>query len=378
MATTPQDRLIRKEVALGAVRERQPPKDHIGLQIAPFLEVESDDVIFEYIKDSGTDQLAPARAEDAESRLTQRDEFLSGVGRASLIDWSFKDKYSASDVTRYRDNLAIAAQITNTNLMLNPVGSAIAQFQARLARDDASRKRSLDNRIEWLIMTGLDTGKITYNDGKLIFSVDFNRPSDQNAQAVDVFWDAGVDHNPIADIKEAQQVCWDRYQIKLDRGIISKKGLDAIWKSKFFLPLLVPVVGGTPSASLDPNYLTPGWTEDQAVAVVERATGVRFTVYDSVYVTRASGSNTRVNNRYTNEKMLTLLPSSETLGEIDDTEIGFAKTLTSPHAEGNWTAGFYEWEQNTVDPWMHVRGNGIKAFPVFPYMKFTFQLKVLA
>lgn len=98
-----QDRLVRKEVALGTIREIAPPSQHIGLaQVAPFLNVESDDVIFDYAKGL-TDGMAPARAEDAESELAQKDTTFVGIGRASILDWAIKDHYVASDVTRYRE-----------------------------------------------------------------------------------------------------------------------------------------------------------------------------------------------------------------------------------------------------------------------------------
>jgi hypothetical protein len=55
------DRLVRKEVGLGAIRERTWPMDHIGLaQIAPFMPVDTDDVIFDYIKGGLQDGLSPA------------------------------------------------------------------------------------------------------------------------------------------------------------------------------------------------------------------------------------------------------------------------------------------------------------------------------
>jgi hypothetical protein len=63
---------------------------------------------------------------------------------------------------------------------------------------------------------------------------------------------------------------------------------------------------------------------------------------------------------------------------LDDT-IGFGATLTSPHPEGNWTSGFYEWERDTgPDPWGFDRGNGIKAFPVMPHMELSYAMRVLA
>src|SRR5690606_34113709 len=151
----------RKEVSLGAIREKLPPQDHIGLtQIAPFLEVESDDVIFDYIGSHLQDGLAPARAEDAESQLAQKDDLVYGQGRASVIDWAQKDRYTASDVTRYREDLLVQQQIqgAGVNLNFNYTGRAVEQFRQRIARDDSSRKRRLDNRLEWLIMTGFVAG----------------------------------------------------------------------------------------------------------------------------------------------------------------------------------------------------------------------------
>ena len=98
MATPTQDRLIRKEVALATIRAIEPPQGHIGLSIVPFREVGSDDVIFDYAKPTVTG-LAPARAEDAESELAQKDAIFGGVGRAAILDWAQKDHYTASDVS---------------------------------------------------------------------------------------------------------------------------------------------------------------------------------------------------------------------------------------------------------------------------------------
>src|SRR4051812_48516641 len=104
-----QDRIVRKEVALGAIREIPPPTAHLGLTLAPFKDVESDDVIFSYIAPE-VEGLAPARAEDAESEMADKDDFV-GTGRASIIDWAIKDHYDPSDVSRYREYLEIAALV---------------------------------------------------------------------------------------------------------------------------------------------------------------------------------------------------------------------------------------------------------------------------
>lgn len=375
------DRLVRKEVALGAIREKQPPQEHIGLNIIPFQDVDTDDVIFEYIKGGLQDGLAPARAEDAEAELGQKDELTYGTGRAAIIDWSLKDKYSASDVTRYRDSLMLQqrAEGALTDLRFDFVGSTVADFQARLARHDAARKRKLDNRIEWLIMNGLFNGSIAYNDGKIKFTVNYGRPAGQNQQApAGGLWNLTT-ADPIGDLLAVQQFHFDTYGVRPTRGILSRRIVNALWKSDRFLAAVgLPIVGGTPSKPLDPNYLgLAGYNPEGALRIVEEATGITFRIYDSVYQTRPIGGTTRTNNRFTADDTVLLYPAEGDLGEIDDTMIGFGKTLTAPHPEGNWQPGWYEWEDESRDPWMHVRGTGIKAFPVLPYMEYTHTLKVL-
>lgn len=394
------DRLVRKEVALGEIRERPIQGNLIGLRDwAPFKEVESDDVIFEYVKGNTQEGMTPARAEDAEAELAQADDLFYGSGRAAIIDWAEKSKYTASDVTRYREDLFLQERLLGVNdvqLPTNWTGRAVQQFQDRLARDTAARKRRLDLRLEWLIMTALETGGISYNDGKIKFSVDFGRPAgQQNVAPAGGLWNTS-NCDPIGDLLGVKQYMRDTYGIELQRGLISSRIVNSVWKSNRFLAAVgVPVVGGTPNVTLDPNYLgLAGYNPAGALAIIEQATGIRFTIYDTFYRTRPIGSKTFTNNRFISDNKVILAPDTGdstvppnqmtqgvttggTLGEIDDTDIGFAKTLTSPHPEGLWQAGFYEWEDETKDPWMHVRGSGIKAFPVFPYMEYTYSLQVL-
>jgi hypothetical protein len=231
------DRLVRKEVSLGAIRERQPPQEHIGLaQIAPFMDVATDDVIFDYIKGGLQDGLAPARAEDAEAELAQKDELIYGQGRAAIIDWSLKDKYTASDVTRYREDLILRelASGASSDLNFNFVGRTQADFEARLAREDALRRRKLDNRLEWLIMSAIETGGISYNDGKIKFTVDFGRPAGQTDQVpTSGVWNpatnAGFD--PIGDLLAVQDFMFDNYGFRPKKAYTSQKALNRVWHS---------------------------------------------------------------------------------------------------------------------------------------------------
>lgn len=372
-----QDRLVRKEVALGTIRDKEPPQEHIGLRLfAPFMEVASDEVIFDYAKGL-TDGLAPARAEDAESELAQKDLLYGGTGRASIIDWAQKDHYSASEITRYREGLLIQSQLgTNIALPLT-VGSITAEFANKLSRDEASRRRRLDNRLEWLIMQALGTGGITYNDGKIKFTVDYGRPAGQQTQAPVALWSLTTS-DPIKDIQNVQAFMFSTYGIKITKMLSSKKVLDSMMNTDRMIArtglAISPISGGT---VIDPKYLIAGWGPEYAKGVVKQQTGVDTIEYDSVYRTRPVGSTTITNNRFLDERDIIFFPDDADIAEVDDTGIGFGKTLSAPHPEGNWQAGFYEWERETVDPWGLDRGTGVKAFPIFPHMQFTFTMRVL-
>jgi Phage major capsid protein E len=364
-----QDRMVAKEVSLGVIRAFEPPQNHIGLaQIAPFLDVQSDDVIFDYIPGFSSG-MAPARAEDAESELASKDEFV-GTGRASLVDWAIKDSYSASDVTRYRESLLIEQQLAGASSLPLTVTSIKEGWENKLARDARRRRKMLDNRMEWLIMQALATNAIAYNDGRIIWNVAFNRPTGQHNQApANGVWSDAANADPIDDIASVKSMMVDTYGVNLNRAIISTRILRYFSKLQRFHNSLV---------GNNPMYTVNGWSDEVALRVISDQTGVEFTVYDSVYRTRPLGSQTITSNRFIPDDKVILLPSVDDVNQLDDTEIGFAKTLTAPHPEGNWSSGFYEWERETVDPWRYDVGTGIKAFPVFPHMDLTYTMDVLA
>lgn len=378
-----QDRLIRKEVSLGLIREIVPPQQHLGLQLVPFLEVPTDDVIFQYALGM-VDGLAPARAEDAESELAQKDDIIPSEGRASVIDWAIKDHYSASDISRYREWLAIQELVRDTQQVPLTVNSMTADWQSKLTRDATRRRRKLDNRIEWLIMSALSTGSVAYNDGKIKFTVNWGRPAAQqidfnaaniagsSAYPIGDAWNVSTS-DPIADITSIQQYIFDTYGVRITRALTSRKVLNNILNSTKFVARTGLVVGGTPvSSPVDPRYLIDGWGPTAAQAIVEQQTGLTFIEYDAVYRTRSIGSTTAVNNRFMPENRIVFLPDEADITEFDDTDLGFGKVLTSPHPAGNWAPGFYEWEHEYgQDPWGYDVGTGIKAFPVFPHMDLT-------
>jgi len=251
-------------------------------------------------------------------------------------------------------------------------------WQAKLARDARRRRRKLDNRLEWLTMSALLDGSITYDDGKVKFVVDYVRPAGQQTQATasGINWDVtNGTHDPIGDIIAVLETMQDTYDIEMGTLILSPKAIRKIINSsKFAARAGVGTMAG--GANPEPRYVIDGWNYDAAASVVQSATGVQLRAYDSKYRTRALGSTTTVNNRFLAENRAIFLPSDQDINDVSETEIGFAKTLTSPHPEGDFSSGFYEWEQGTKDPWGHDVGSGIKAFPVFPHMELTYQLNL--
>lgn len=371
-ASSSLDQLVRQEQHLGIIRSLTPPEAHTGLSIAPFLEVDADDVVIDFINSTGSG-LAPATAEDAEAELFQDTEDITGQMRASVIDWRLKSRYSASDVTRFR-------QMSEATDFLQGAGASLPLyitnirdgFAKKIARDTAKRKLWLDNRIEWLIWQAIVTGKIQYNDGKISFLVDFKRPAAQTAQAPNSGTYANNTHDPIDDILKVVEYMFENKGVVIDKAWCSRKFLNTLYKSSKF----VPRTGFAPSANVDPRYVMEGWGPQAAIDIIQRETGVTFYVNDNVFRARNQATGQVTNTRYLPQDKVIFLPSDETINLVDNTDIGFARTLTAPHPMGDFTPGFYSWESQEMDPWQHVIGSGIKAFPVFPHMDKTFDWTV--
>lgn len=373
-----QNRLVAKEVGLGQVREIQTNDTFIGGTLAPMEHVESDDVIFSYIIPD-VDGLAPARAEDAEAEMAQKDDTF-GTGRASILDWAQKDRFSTSDVTRHREFLD-AVQASPGAFPLT-ITRMIDGFEKKVARATALRRKKLDNRLEWLATQAVWTSQIAYNDGNVVFSVPYGRPTNQQAQApANALWSAAnhATMDPIDDIMEVSDFMYDTYGLRPDHAYTSLKALRNIVHSDRFAArsgLAISQVTGTGGTPVDPKYLIDNWGWQAAAAVVQAQTGVTLIPYDAVYRTRGSGPGYITVNRFTDERDVVFLPPANVINEIS--EVGFGQMLTSPHPAGNFTSGFYEWERETVDPWSHDMGTGIKAFPIFPHLQYSFSLRVMA
>lgn len=374
----PQQMIIREEEHLGIIRALEPPQKFIGLGLCPFLEVEADDVVFDIVNGGGG-IMAPARSSDAEARIFASTEFYSGRGEASTIDWALKSHYTASDIQTYRNLLEVVEEMESTGKFKLYADKITKGFKAKVARDTVARKNALDRRIEWLIMTALEQGKIDYVDDDLPWVVDFLRPSAQHNQAPKSGANYASDtHDPLGDFMDVKEKMFTLYQINLNRAIVSQKFLNSLWKSKFFRNL-AGFAPGTITNPADMPYLIPGYGPQMAIDILKRETGIEFIISDNVAreVDPSGPGNTFINTRYTSENVVIFLPDESEISQFDDTSIGFGKTLTSPHPANNWNSGFYSWEKDHgVDPWAYTIGTGIKAFPIFPHMYLTYTMRV--
>jgi hypothetical protein len=376
LAPLPQDRLLRTEVALGTVRQLVPLEGMWGLNFAPIKEIDSDNfVIYQAVGDAQTG-MAPARADDAEAELFQQDEVRPGEGRGRTVDWALKSWYNTSSVNSHREMQRALDALRGTGNITDgqSIDNLVANFNAKVIRDTIARRRRLEMRLNWLAMTSMVEGVLAYNDGKIKFSVNWGRPAGQHRFAPNSGLYNSTTHDPIDDIRRIQQDGRDKYGLLINEAYCSQKYLDSFYRSAKFAQL-----SGTAGASLqDLAYLLPGFGPGSAVSIVEERTGMKFTVIDEVYRNRAVGATTYTTTRWLPEDEVLFKPSNDQIEALDDTGVGFASTLTSPHPAGNWTPGWYEWEKDYgQDPWAYAVGNGIKAFPVFPWLKVTYNMKVV-
>jgi len=352
MTTLTQDQLVRKEVAVGVARDLPLDRNYIWNRFAPMMTVGADDITFQVAKPQN-EGMVPARAEDAESELAQKDDYFS-TGRASIVDWAVKDSYSSSDVTRHREFSRLAELAGGTSFPLT-VGLEIGNFNAMVARDAIERRRKIERRLEWLTMNqALSTGAISYNDGKMIWTDSFGRPVNQHNQATPsgVNWDVGDgSHDPIGDFHAVVEFMEDTHDVTMASVILSRKAIRRMADSLKFYPRsgLATPAG---AVSTDINYLISNFDPSVARSIVEQATGLNVIEYEAKWNSRPIGSTTNTRNRFVPENQAIFIVDMASAGELIGTEIGFGKTLTSPHAENGFQSGFYAWEQSGVDPWM--------------------------
>ena len=369
------DRIVRKEASLGFIRQLAPPEDHLWPKLIPMMDVPTDDFVFDYIEPDITSGLASARAQDAESELVQHDFWAGGQGRASIMDWANKDTYSDTAVVHYRDAQAIAQAMNASGAQLpTTVAQNVNHLPTKIARHARQRVQRFHNRFEEIFTKSLVNSEYTYNDGRMGFTIPWGRPAGQTDQTPESGTYAADTHDPVNDFLAVGQYMFDTHGITIDRVIGSRKALSSFYKSSKFR-LLTGFAPGAGVGESDMNYLVKGWGPRAAMEFVAEQTGITPIVHDSVYRTR-NADGTVTATRYLPEDTLIFLPAASSISEIDSTGLGFGRVCTAPHIEGNMQSGFYEWEQLQRDPWQLTVGTGIKAFPVLPYMHFTYTLKL--
>ncbi|AOE44525.1 major capsid protein [Gordonia phage Jumbo] len=369
-SAVPLKELMSRRVHLGVIRELTPPEKHIGLNFIPFMDVEADDVILDYLRGTGSG-LAPAVSPDAEAELFQHSDDVTGQVKASVIDWRLKSRYSTTDIHQYWEAKQVMedAVRNGSTIPTTTLGSLIAKIDAKVGRDTVARKTALDNRIEWLIMTGLFKARIQYDDGKMSFNVPFGRPSGQHEITKDY---SGDSHDPINDIIDQKQSAFDTHGVDLKTIVCSSKFANSFFKTNKFLPR----TGFAPGSGVDPKYVLEGWGPRGAIELVKREAEVDLVINDNVFRQRNPLTGAIQNVRYNAVDEVLFLPDMDQLADYDDTELGFGKILTSPHPMNNFQPGWYGWETETTDPWERYVGTGIKAFPVLPHMELTYTWKV--
>lgn len=364
------DRVVRKEVNLGVIREMTEPEDLIYPSIAPMMDVPTDDFIFDRVTPHFSSGMVPARAQNAESELAQHDFKAGGQARGSVIDWAHKDFYDATDVYNYRAAQDVLDRLGGTvNVPAYLQGSA-NDLASKMARDQADRVSRIHRRFEHIVTTSLYTGTYVYNGSNISFETAWGQPADQRDITPASGTYAADTHDPINDILAVQEAAFERYGIQFDRVLGSRKAFNTFFRSAKFIPR----TGFTAQQGIGmddmPYLIGNAWGPQAGLNFVMEQTGLTPIIYDSVY--REGGTA----KRYIPQDRLIFLPSESSISAFDSTAIGFAKTCTAPHPEGNFTAGLYEWEDTQKDPWQLVAGTGIKAYPIMNHMECVYSMQV--
>ncbi len=314
------------------VRE-YPTEAFIGQQILPIENTAAFNAMWDIItKDA---KLAPFVAINAESPLADKAGFKRAF--SELADVRIKELLNEDDLLALREP-------GMADVVLEGLAEARATSAERKVRQTMDRMTArVWGRVEWARWQVLMLGAIAYDDGKVVFNVDFGVPSGNKVVLTGTNqWSDTTNSDPLKDLatyKEAQQVLTGRVPSRCYVGSNIPGYLVQNAKIRDLLK-------GTDSVV---KLLNPS----QILDFIGQLVGLKFERYDTTY---QDGSGT--DTRFLNADYLVMLPEprqsdGEVLGDV----------ASGPAKANNFAPGLYSWIKEEEDPWGTFVGAGIHAFP---------------
>ena len=189
-------------------------------------------------------------------------------------------------------------------------------------------------------------GEITYNDGDVIFSVNYSIPADNKVTLSGTeMWSDTTNSDPVKDIND-----WIDTYIETNKGLaptrmyLSRKTLGYLAQNEKVRSLLKFSGHMNTDAFGSPK---------QAIKLITTMTDITKVIpYDSFYEDSSGDSQ-----RFLPQNKVILMPepvtNGESLGDVAD----------GPHPHNNYKTGLYTWKQVKKDPYTTFIGVGRECFP---------------
>ena len=309
-----------------------PIEGYIGSEILPLEPVPGLKTMWDIItKDA---KLAPFVAINAESPLADK----AGLERAfhELADVRIKERLD-------EDELISLRMPGEPDVVTGLAATQRASAERHIRRTSDRMAAQVNARVEWMRWQALQSGVISYDDGKVIFSVDFGIPAGQIITLTGTDrWSTTASADPLADIAtwvEALRLATGRAPTRMYVGANVPGYLVANSSIRTLLT-------GTESVK---QLLNPA----NILNFVGSLVGLTIQRYDTTYQNTA-GTDTR----FLGANQVILMPEpmqadGEVLGDM----------ATGPAKGNNFEPGMYAWVKEEEDPWATFVGAGIHAFP---------------
>lgn len=310
-----------------------PVEAFVGQDILPIVGVPGLNTMWDIINKDA--KLAGFVAINAESPLADKAGMERGF--SELADIRIKERFDEDELMALRepgqaDVVLEGLAETRRAVAERSLATALQRMTARV-----------NGRVEWMRWQALSTGSISYDDGKVIFSVDFGIPGTHVITLTGTDrWDDLDDSDPLSDITDWVELIRADTGRAPDRMYVGSNIAKYLVNNEKIRALLAGTSGITSLLSLN-----------TVLNLIGQLVGLRIERYDTTY---QDGSGT--DTRFLDADTVVLMPNprqsdGEVLGDM----------ASGPAKANNWETGLYAWVKEEEDPWATFIGAGIHAFP---------------
>ena len=272
---------------IGYVRNIPEPENWIGSTILPTQTI--NDLRYEYIKGSYEKPIMGSiMAWDAEAPIAGKKGLVTISGEMPPI--KRKVKVEEKELIKF---FAPRAGLGDKEQAINDIYDLVDQMV-----------NSCRARMEWLRWQAIGTGAITYDEGGMIFSVDYGVPASQKETLLTTArWSDLDDSDPLGDLERWAEAHVTNTGIRPERMVMSLKTRNYLLKNEAIRQII------TNNANV---YVSP----EQLNQLLQTFNLPQIIIYDAKVLTEAM-AGTKTETRLLAEDVVVLLPAaSYNLGKL--------------------------------------------------------------